>query len=130
MCHKGAMVRNRSIFAILCRLALAYVVAFQALFGALNGPVLAGAVDSSLSLCRGGEGSGLPTGGDHPMRADHCTVMCQIAGGPGAQLAPEASALNLVPGDGRGELLAPPIGATPDGVRDRAPNARGPPRLG
>lgn len=125
------MVRNRSTFAILCRLALAYAVAFQALFGVLTGPAFAGALDSSLILCRsGGEGSSLPAGGDHPMRTDHCAVMCQIAGGPGAQLAPEASALNLAPANGRSELLAPPIGATPDGARDRAPNARGPPRLG
>jgi hypothetical protein len=125
------MVRNRSTLAILCRLALAYAVAFQALFGALIGPVFAGAVDSSLILCRdGGEGAPLPAGGDHPMRADHCAVMCQIVGGPEAQLAPEASALNLAPGGGRSELLALPIDATPDGARDRAPNARGPPRLG
>lgn len=125
------MVRNRSTLAILCRLALAYAVAFQALFGAFAGPVFAGAIDSALILCRsGGEGSGLPTGGDRPMPADHCAVMCHIAGGPGAPLGPDQSALDFKPGDESGETMRPAIVATPDGARDRAPNARGPPRLG
>jgi hypothetical protein len=125
------MLRNRSTLAILCRLALAYAVAFQALVGAFAGPVRAGAVDSALILCRsGGEGSGLPADGNHPMRADHCAVMCHIAGGPGAPLAPDQTTLDLMPGAGNGETMRPAIVATPDGARDRAPNARGPPRLG
>ena len=125
------MVRTRSTLAILCRLALAYAVAFQALFGAFAGPVLAGAVDSALILCRtGGEGSGLPVGGDHRMPADHCAVMCHIAGGPGAQLGPEQTALDLAPEDENGETMRPAIAVTSDGARDHAPNARGPPRLG
>lgn len=125
------MLRNRSTSAILCRLALAYAVAFQALFGAFAGTVRAGAVDSALILCRsGGEGSGLPAGGDHPMPAGHCAVMCHIAGAPGAPPEPDQTTLDLAPGDANGETMRPAIVATPDGARDRAPNARGPPRLG
>lgn len=131
MCHTGDMVRTRSTFDIVSRLALAYAVAFQALFGALAVPAFAGVVDSSLILCRtGGEGpSGLPAGDGH-MPADHCLVMCQIGAGPGAHLAPGQTVPNVAPGDSRGEALAPAIVAMPDGSRHRAPNARGPPRLG
>jgi hypothetical protein len=124
------MVRNRSTPAILCRVALAYVIAFQALFGALTGPAFAGAVDSSLILCRDGGAGPSPVGGDRPMPADHCAVMCHFGSGPGAQLAPELATLNLAPGAGRGETMRPAIAATPNGARHRAANARGPPRLG
>ena len=125
------MVRTRSTFAILGRLALAYAVAFQALFGAFAGPALVNAVDSALILCRsGGEGSGFPSGGDQPMPAGHCAVMCHIAAGAGAQLGPEQTAPDLAPGDVNGETMRPAIAVMPFGACDHAPNARGPPRLG
>ena len=125
------MGRSRSIFAILSRLALAYAVAMQALVGSFAGPAFAGAVDSSLILCRsGGEGSSVPPAGDGHMPADHCAVMCRIGSGPGAQLAPQQAIPNLAPANRSGETLAPAIVAMPDGSRHRAPNARGPPRLG
>lgn len=125
------MVRIRSTFDTVLHIALAYAVAFQALFGALAGPAFAGTVDSSLILCRSsGEGTPEAPAGSHQMPADHCAVMCQLGSAPFSYLPPPRAHPGLAPGDTASETLAPAVVAMPYGPADRAPNARGPPPPG
>lgn len=71
------MRRGTSVGFKLARVALAYVLALQALLGAFAGSAAAAdtrSFDPSLSLCRTIAGGEPQQSGDHP--ASHCAVMC------------------------------------------------------
>jgi hypothetical protein len=128
------MHRGRSFTFTLARIALAYVLALQALLGAFAGLAVAGdsqSVDTSLSLCRTlADGSSQPTE-DHTGLGSHCALMC-LSGACAAGDPPAAASVAAEFSPHRATFTSNPA------VDDRPPSAapgfgksaRGPPSVG